>query len=128
MQWPPPIFFEHYNISTGIIKCRDQCHANLREVELFEKTTDLNNLPHSDSLKCYIHCGCLQLHLMKPNSTKVDIGEFLTLMADLSDEINLKYFRMSRGCHEKIRKLKDPVEVAYQLNVCYKRNAPDVSD
>lgn len=65
---------------------------------------------------------------MKPNSTRIDPSEVIELAQKLTSEEYRNMLTLSKGCMARIRKLKEPTEVAYQLNVCAKQNSPEVNN
>lgn len=65
---------------------------------------------------------------MKPNSTKIDPSEMIELVQKLNNEEYKDLLTLARGCLSRVRTLKEPTEVAYQLNVCGKRNSPEVNN
>lgn len=94
----------------------------------FETTPDVDHLPDVDELKCYFLCLNIEVHLMKPNSTKIDPSEVIELAQKLNNEEYKGMLKLARGCLSRVRTLKEPTEVAYQLNVCSKRNSPEVNN
>lgn len=96
------------------------------EVQRFELSTDLKNLPDSQVLKCYIHCVMEETGAIKRNSTRINVGLMMDLINDLSREQQDIYFRMSRGCIKRTMHIKDPFQFAYIMNVCAKENDNEV--
>lgn len=107
-------------------KCKEKCNVNRDEVEKFELTDDILNLPNSYELKCYFLCGFVECGMMNFDSYKFDPSVFIDLVPKLTDKDHANYIKLSRGCLNRIRKIKDPIEVAYEMNVCMKQNAPEV--
>lgn len=107
-------------------KCATECKTDLNEVKEFELTTDFNSLPNSPELKCYFLCGYIEVGFMKPNSPKVTPDRFLDLLNQMEKDDQRKYLTMSKGCSTKVKSIKNPTEVAYQANVCLKRNSVEV--
>lgn len=91
-------------------------------------TPDVDHLPDSDELKCYFLCLYIEAHLMKPNSTAIDPSELIDLAQKLNNEEYKNLLTLSKGCLSRVRKLKKPIEIAYQLNVCGKQNSPEVNN
>lgn len=106
--------------------CRDQCNTDLEEVKRFELTTDLKNLPNSRGLKCYFYCFMENCGVFKPNSTRINVQNMMDTADKLTKEELDIMFGMGRGCMKRIVNLKDPHEIAYQLNVCSKLNDNEV--
>lgn len=95
-------------------------------MKLFESTRDLDNLPNSKQLKCYIHCTYVEFQLIKPNGTKFDFSRFLEVMAKMDPEDANKYYIMGKGCAKKLKPIKDSIEYVYQYHVCQKTNSLEV--
>lgn len=65
---------------------------------------------------------------MKPNSTKIDPSEMIDLAQKLTNQEYQNLLTLSKGCLSRVRKVKEPTEVAYQLNVCGKQNSLEVNN
>lgn len=90
-------------------------------------TPDVDHLPDAIELKHYFLCLYVEARLMKPNSTKIDPSELIDLAQKLNNEDYKNLLTLSKGCLSRVRKLKEPTEIAYQLNVCAKQNSPEVN-
>lgn len=125
-QWPPEILINACDISPIVKKCYEQCNVTSEEVQRFELTTDYDHLPHSNELKCYLHCVMASCGVFKPNSTRLDIAYMMEIVERLPREEQDIVFAMGRGCVKRIQNMKDPIEIAYTLNVCGKQNDNEV--
>lgn len=95
-------------------------------MELFEKTTDFENLPKSRALKCYIHCCLVETKAIYPNSTRINMENMMGVIDKLDKEEIDIILRMSRGCIKRTMNIRDPWEYAYVLNACVKQNDNEV--
>lgn len=107
--------------------CYAKCPGATREeVELFEKTTDFQNIPSSQPLKCFIHCIMEETNAIHPNTTRINMGMMMEELNKVNKTQQEIIFAMSKGCMKRVRLIKDPLEFAYALNVCCKQNDNDV--
>ncbi|XP_055312781.1 uncharacterized protein LOC129574601 [Sitodiplosis mosellana] len=121
--WPPKALIEHMDIPAIVKYCLDQCPGSTKaEMELFEKTTDLQNLPNSRELKCYMHCCLVESRTILPNSTRLNMENMMVVMEKLRKEDVDILLRLSRGCIKRTMNVRDPWEYAYILNTCAKLN------
>lgn len=87
----------------------------------------MDKLPNSPALKCYFLCNGIEMGLMRPNSTRIYTESAMEFIDKFNDQEQKNILKLSRGCLSKVRKLKDPLEVAYQSAVCTKQNDNEVS-
>lgn len=125
-QWPPEILLNACDFTSILKKCYQSSNVTSEEVKRFEQTSDLNNLPHSNELKLYFHCVMATCGVFKPNSTRLDIAYMMELVERLPREQQDIIFMMGRGCVKRVQNMKDPIEIAYTLNVCGKTNDNEV--
>lgn len=126
IQWPPEIIYKHYDIPRLVNKCTQQCKPNLEELKEFELSTNIKNLPNSNSLRCYFNCFWIELGIMKPGSAAIDPTGFFELLDQMTEEEQDKYMKLIRGCTKRLNKIKDPIEVSYQAVLCGKENSNEV--
>lgn len=127
LQWPPKALQDIYNSPEKIKKCHNECNSTYDIVHDFEISTNLNNLPDSNELKCYIHCAYITLGYIKPNSLKINFQSIYELSSDFTDNEVKRMTKLYAGCEKRIKKIKDLVERVYMMNVCAKQNANEVS-
>lgn len=80
----------------------------------------MDNLPNSRELKCYLHCLLIEFEILKENSNSVEYSKFLDALNNMTTEEQGKFLKLSRKCNKKY---KDLCEMAYQMNLCFKRNS-----
>lgn len=119
---------QRLNVSEVIKYCFQKCPVDPEELKLFELSTDLNHLPNSYLLKCYIHCTMEETGAIKRNSTKINVGQMMDTINQLPKEQQDILFAMGRGCVRRIMNIKDPLQYAYILNVCAKENDNEVRE
>lgn len=118
--------YDHYDISGFIENCMEKSKPNVDDLKKFETTDNFDNLPNTKEVRDYFLCLLNEARIIKPNSSKLELSEFMGLVAKMKDEDIDKYHRLIKGCPSKVHSISDPIEVAYQLMVCQKRNAIDV--
>lgn len=110
---------EHYDVKGAVDKCLDLHKPDIKKLEEFELSTDLDNLPNDRSIKCYMYCLIMEFEMMKPDSPAIDVTKFVGIMNDMTALEQNIYLKMFRKCNKKY---KDYCEMVYQMNVCAKRN------
>lgn len=98
----------------------------LKDMEFFEKTPDIYNLPNSQELKCYINCVMGESKVILPNTTRINIETMTNVMDKLSKDDQYIIIAMSRGCIKRTMHIRDSIEYTYIFNVCCKQNDPEV--
>lgn len=63
---------------------------------------------------------------MEPNSPKLIPDRVFDVVNQMEKDEQRKYLVMGKGCATKIKKIKNPSEAAYQVNVCMKENSLEV--
>lgn len=122
-QWPPySVFSKHFNIDHIVKTCYDRCGVDKNEVIEFEMSEDLEHLPNSQALKCYIRCSGELFETLDTKSNKILISKYADVFPDFSHEEQEITVRMASGCLKKVKKVTDRLDFAYELTVCIKRN------
>lgn len=106
--------------------CHEKCQNNLDEVKRFEMTTDFKNLPNSKELKCYMYCFMMACKVFKSDTMRLNTVFLMEQIEKLPRYQQDILFGMGRGCIRRILNIRDPVEIAYTLNVCSKENDNEV--
>lgn len=127
LQWPPALVHDYYDIPYIVQTCKDRCQVNPDEVKRFEASNDFNNLPSSKELRCFLHCNMVESGVLEPDSVRLNITKTMDLYMQLPKEDQVILSGMGRGCMQKTRRIKDPYEFAYQINVCAKQNDNEVT-
>lgn len=129
MEWPPSILYEYFDVPLIVQTCKDRCHINdTKEIESFERSENFQNLPNSSELRCYLHCNMIESGILEPGSVKMNISKMVDVLTDdrLSLEQRSIIMGLGKGCLQKTKKYKDPIEFSYQLAVCAKQNDNEV--
>lgn len=107
--------------------CYNVSGVDKKELIEFEMTEDLEHLPDSQAIKSYFRCFGELSESVEPKSNKVLLGKVGQLFVDLTREQQEIYIAMGKGCIKRVRAIKDLVEFAYQLTVCFKQNDNEVN-
>lgn len=116
-----------YNDPEKIKDNHNQCNSSFAILQEFELTKDLENLPNSKELKCYLYRAYVYYGYIKPTSPKLNFQPFLELMSEATDDEAKRMAKLYAGCEKRAKKSKDPIEVVYIFNACGKQNVNDVS-
>lgn len=127
MQWPPKVLREIYENPETIKNCHNQCNSNYDIVHEFEISTNFDNLPDTNEIKCYFYCMYLHLGYMRPNSLKISFQSIFDVSHEFTDDEARRMSKLYVGCEKRVKRIKDPAEKVYLLNVCAKKNVNDVS-
>lgn len=127
-QWPPAALLNQFDVMAIRNICINRCPGEnvLKDMEFFEKTTDINNLPKNRELKCYINCVMTESNTIFPNSTRINMENMINVLDKLSKDDQYTIIAMSRGCVKRTMHIRDSIEYTYILNVCAKQNDPEV--
>lgn len=127
-QWPPiKTISKHWDVDLVVQTCYNESNVSQKEVMEFEMTTDLEHLPDSRELKKFFTCYQEMNETIDRKANKFLLAKFGAFIADLPKEEAEQYLKMGKGCVKLIKDIKDHMEYAYQLQVCYKRNNNEVS-
>lgn len=105
--------------------CVTESNVDPSQIEKFEKTRDLKNLPDSRELRCYMYCLLRQWGYMKEGSSDTHPEALLEFLERIQPHEFDRYTAMNKKCGNKI---KEPCDKAYALNKCWKSNSPEVLD
>ncbi|XP_031630669.1 uncharacterized protein LOC116345437 [Contarinia nasturtii] len=124
--WPSASLENSFDEEAVCKLCYKKCPGSTRdEVELFEKTTDLENLPNSYPLKCFMHCVMEEAGALHRNAAQLNYAHVMQEIDKLQKDHQKIVIAMGKGCIKRVRDITDPVEFAYALNVCCKKNDND---
>lgn len=89
-------------------------------------STDLEHLSNSKEIRCYFHCTLVDIGLIDPVSGKLTPDKFIDIWEHFSEEHQENFMRLGRVCLPRLKKIKDPIEAAYQIVHCAKENDMEV--
>lgn len=108
-------------------KFHSQCNSSFALIQEFELSTNLENIPKSPELKCFLYSAYVHFGYIKSNSPRLNFQSFIELASEFTDDEAKRMIKLFSGCEKRAKKSKDPIEVVYIFNACGKQNVNEVS-
>lgn len=125
-QWPPPAVFEVYDVDKLVSTCLNASGVDPNIIAEFELTEDMEHLPNSREVKLYFRCYFDEMEYLTVGGNKILFDKLGELFNRATHEQQKTYISWGKGCTKRTKSIKDPVEFAYELMVCWKVNGKEV--
>lgn len=103
--------------------CMKQSGVTQSFIDAFNDGEDFHTLPTDDSLKCYMKCQMEKMDMLYPDIAKVHSGHVIENISIFKPHEQDIFIKMGSKClRGPARPDGDRCEVAYQFQLCMKRN------